>query len=268
MKPAKNPDPHPDTLWLHLRELPYFRALMRAVEASFYPGLTLPAPTLDVGCGDGHFVTVAFQRQIEVGIDPALNSLKEAARRGGYARLFQADGAFLPFPNDYFASGISNSVLEHIPHVEAVLSEIQRVLQPGAPFVFCGPNPRFLDALSISNWLDRLRLKPLGDRYRAFFNRISRHYNSDSEEVWGSRLAEAGFSLDRCWNYYAPDALQVTEWGHYFGLPTLFWRLTTRRWILAPERWNLWLTERYTRRHFRPEPHPEGVCTFYVAHKN
>ncbi|OQY91977.1 MAG: hypothetical protein B6D39_05480, partial [Anaerolineae bacterium UTCFX2] len=90
----------------------------------------------------------------------------------------------------------------------------------------------------------------------------------DSTEVWGDRLAKAGFSLDRCWTYYAPDALQVTEWGHYFGVPALFWRLTTGRWILAPERWNLWLTESYTRRHFRPEPHPEGVCTFYVAHKN
>ena len=45
------PDPPKDYLWLHLRELPYFRSLMRAVEASFYAGLDLPSPLLDVGCG-------------------------------------------------------------------------------------------------------------------------------------------------------------------------------------------------------------------------
>ena len=53
-----------DYLWLHLRDLPYFRALLRAIEASYYEGLDLPSPTLDVGCGDGHFATIAFDRPI------------------------------------------------------------------------------------------------------------------------------------------------------------------------------------------------------------
>lgn len=260
--------PAKDYLWLHLRELPYFRSLMRAVEASFYPKLELPEPTLDIGCGDGHFVTVAFDRKIGAGIDPAYASLQEAHRRGGYLNLFQADGARMPFPDHVFASAMSNSVLEHIPQIDAVLQETSRVLEPGAPFVFCGPNERFLQALSIGRALDRLGLHPLGDRYRAFFNRISRHYNSDSPEVWGKRLANAGFTLDRWWTYYPPDALQVTEWGHYFGLPSLFWRLTTGKWILTPERWNLGLTERYVRRHYHPEACEDGVCTFFIAHKN
>jgi hypothetical protein len=59
-----------DYLWLNLRELPYFRGLMRAVEASFYARLDLPGPVLDVGSGDGQFVTVAFDQLIDVGIDP------------------------------------------------------------------------------------------------------------------------------------------------------------------------------------------------------
>ena len=52
-----------DYLWLHLRDLPYFRAMLRAVEAQFYQEFELPAPTLDVGCGDGHFATIAFDRR-------------------------------------------------------------------------------------------------------------------------------------------------------------------------------------------------------------
>ena len=59
-----------DLLWRHLKELPYFRALLRAVEAGFYQEASLPAPSLDVGCGDGHFASAAFERPLEVGIEP------------------------------------------------------------------------------------------------------------------------------------------------------------------------------------------------------
>ena len=38
-----------DYLYLHLRDLPYFRALVRGVEATYYQTIDLPAPTLDVG---------------------------------------------------------------------------------------------------------------------------------------------------------------------------------------------------------------------------
>ncbi|MBN1145626.1 MAG: class I SAM-dependent methyltransferase [Anaerolineales bacterium] len=256
-----------DYLWLHLRELPYFRALMRAVEASFYADLDLPSPLLDVGCGDGHFVTVALERQVDVGLDPWRAPIQEAARRGGYRLLVQADGARAPFPEAYFGSAMSNSVLEHIPDVESVLREVARLLKPGAPFVFCGPNHNFLPSLSLGRALDRVGLRPLGDAYRAFFNRISRHYHSDPPEVWAARLEQAGFELERWWHYYAPQALHVTEWGHYFGLPCLAAHKLTGRWILSPTRWNLALTERITRRRFDASQRQDGVCSFYIARR-
>ena len=260
--------PTKDYLWLHLIELPYFRGLMRAVEASFYRQLDLPAPILDVGCGDGHFATTAFEAPIDVGLDPGGAPLREAARRGGYRLLVQADGGKMPFPEASFSSAFSNSVLEHIPHLEAVLAEVHRVLKPGAPFVFCGPNHTFLANLSIGRTLDRLGFTRLGDAYRGFFNRISRHYHSDSPEVWLARLQQAGFAVERWWHYYPPEALHVTEWGHYFGLPSLVSKALTGRWILAPTRWNLALTEAFTRRYYQEAaPCEKGVCTFYVTRK-
>jgi SAM-dependent methyltransferase len=257
-----------DYLKLHLRELPYFRSLMRAVEASFYHQLDLPEPLLDVGCGDGHFAGVAFDHILTMGLDPAFASLKETSQRGCYRFLTQADGKRMPYRDGVFASAFSNSVLEHIPGVESVLHEVSRVLRHGAPFVFCGPNDRFLSALSVSNFLDKVRLPGLAERYRRFFNQISRHYNSDPPEVWSSRLEQAGFTLDRYWHYYPPDALRVTEWGHYFGLPSLIWKKITGRWVLVPTDWNLKLTELYTRRHYYPYSRDDGVCTFYLAHRN
>ncbi len=258
-----------DYLWLHLKDLPYFRSLVRAVEARFYKDIDLPEPVLDVGCGDGHFASVAFDRPLDVGIDPWTGPIRKAARYGGYKALVQGDGAYLPFPDRYFGSAVSNSVLEHIPPVDEVLGETARVLQPGAPFVFCVPNDHFLDSLSVSRALDRAGLRRLGNSYRAFFNRISRHVHCDPPEVWQDRLMRAGFLVDRWWHYFPPQAMQVVEWGHYFGLPSLLIHGLTRRWLLAPRRWNLALTRRIVEPYYRQDPaSPDGVYTFYITHRH
>lgn len=254
-----------DFLWLNLRDLPYFRAMLRAVEAQFYQGFELSAPTLDVGCGDGHFATVAFERKLEVGLDPWTGPIHQAARRGGYAALVQADGGKIPFPEAYFASAISNSVLEHIPHVQAVLVELRRVLKTGARFLFCVPNPRYLSELSMPVIFGRMGLRPAGEAYRNWFQRMSRVEHAFWPETWQGWLQEAGFELEKWWHYFSPQAMRMLEWGHYFGAPTLLPHAVCQRWIIAPWHWNLFLTERLVRRHALAQPDPQGTFTFYVA---
>lgn len=255
-----------DYLRLHLRDLPYFRSLLRAVEARFYRDFDLPRPILDIGCGDGHFATIAFDQPLDVGLDPWGGPIREAAQRGAYRYLAQAEGACMPFPDGFFGSALSNSVLEHIPDVEAVLREARRVLKPGAPFVFCVPNHHFLDSLSIGRILDRAYLRSLGDSYRAFFNRIARHEHCDPPEVWEARLNAAGFRLERWWHYYPPAAMQVSEWGHYFGLPALVTYKLARRWTVAPRLWNQGVVYRLIKHHYEgPSQSNDGVCTFYVV---
>src|SRR5512142_1616937 len=127
--------PSKDFLFLHVRDLPYFRGLLRAVESRFYQDLPLPSPVYDLGCGDGDFASLTFDRKLDVGLDPWHAPVHEAAKRDAYRGLVEADAAASPFPSQHFASGISNSVLEHIPHIDAVLAETARVLKPGAPFV-------------------------------------------------------------------------------------------------------------------------------------
>jgi len=137
-----------DFLWPHLQELPYFRALLRSIEATFYQDLDLPSPVLDMGCGDGHFASVTFSEPVDIGVDPDLRSLREARRRGAYSSLIQADGAILPLSGGTIASAFSNSVLEHIPHLDRVLKELGRVMVSGAPLVFTVPNPGYRTELS------------------------------------------------------------------------------------------------------------------------
>jgi len=256
-----------DYLFLHLRDLPYFRALVRGVESEYYQDLDLPSPTLDVGCGDGHFTQLTFDRKLDVGLDPWHGPIHEAGTRHVYELLIEGDAAQSPFPDGHFASALSNSVLEHIPHIDAVLTETSRTLSAGAPFVFCVPNERYLSELDIPRRLRQIGLKKLADLYTEWFRFISRVEHADGPEVWEKRLNAAGFELERWWHYFSPQAMRVLEWGHYFGLPSLIVHVATRKWLLVPERWNLWLTEKFVRPYASAEPVDDGTFTFYIARK-
>jgi hypothetical protein len=105
--------------------------------------------------------------------------------------------------------------------------------------VFCVPNHRFPQALSVRKFLTKIGLPRLGRAYSRFFNRIARHAHTDAPEIWKERLTRAGFVLEQSWDYFPPDALRVLEWGHPLGLPSLFSKKLFGRWILIPTRWNL-----------------------------
>ena len=250
-----------------LRDLPYFRALIRAAESSFYQELEMPRPVLDIGCGDGHFAATTFSSPLDVGIDPWGKAIKEAARRNGYYWVVQSDGQRLPFADGSFASAVSNSVLEHIRPVDLVLSEIHRVLKPGSPFFMCVPNPAYLEQLSIAGFLNKIGLNQASRFYTEWFRKMSRVEHADPPTAWKERLQAAGFRLERWWHYLPPPAWHAAEWGHYFGAPTLLPHALFGRWILAPANWNLALTERFLQPYLQQVIDPEGVFTFYVARK-
>jgi SAM-dependent methyltransferase len=257
-----------DYLWPHLKELPFFRSLLRAVEASQYQDLDLPEPILDLGSGDGLFADLVFNFKINVGLDPWWEPLVESQRYpDSYDGLVQADGAGMPFSTGHFASALSNSVLEHIDHVDDVLAETGRVLRPGAPFIFCCPNTGYYLQLLVPAILRKIGLDKLAEVYISWFMRMSRTYHADMPEIWQQRLVRAGFTLERWWNYFPPASLRMLEWGHFCGLPSLLAKKLFGRWIIAPTRWNLWLTERLVRPYAGTEPHPQGTYTFYLARK-
>ncbi len=251
----------------HLRDLPYFRAMLRAVEDKFYQDISLAAPVLDMGCGDGHFASVAFRQHLDVGIDPWVAPLKEAQRRGCYRMVLQADGARMPFPDNWFASAVSNSVLEHIPHVDQVVAEIARVVRPGGLFVFCVPNDRFTVELQGATVLRKIGMHSASQSYSRLFNRISRHAHTDSQATWQERLAKAGFSVEKSWDYFPPRSLHVLEMGHFFGLPSLVTRRITGNWILVKNNTNLWLPWLITHNHVLNPISNQGVYSFYITRR-
>ena len=255
------PRPAPDYLWNQLADLPYFRALLRAVESRFYERLPVIEPVLDLGSGDGSFAQQTFARPLTAGIDPWWPPTLEARQRKSHCLLALASGAALPFAEGTFQTIVSNSVLEHIPDLDPVIAEAFRVLRPGGHLLFCSPSDHFTD------WL--LGAKLLGDAYRRWFNRISRHQHCDSPAVWRARLERAGFQVDAIWYYFSPRALQTLELGHYFGLPNLITKKLLGEWVLFPSRGNPLL--RFLDATLRPiydEPlQDKGAYLFGVARK-
>lgn len=250
-----------DYLWTQLKDLPYFRALLRAVESRFYRDLPLEPPILDLGSGDGLFAAQTFARPLDVGIDPFTSPTYGSVFRQGHKATGIADGAHMPFPDASFQTIISNSVLEHIPDLEPVIGECARVLRPGGHFVFCSPSDHFTD------WF--VGAKFLGNRYRDFFQRISRHHHCDSPQTWTARLQRHGFEVERIWYYFSPKALRTLEIGHYLGLPNLISKRLFDQWVLWPSKANpflrlldAWLRPLYN----EPLANP-GAYLFCVARK-
>jgi ubiquinone/menaquinone biosynthesis C-methylase UbiE len=260
-----------DLLWQQLKTVPAFRALLRAVESRFYRQLgqqgLIQEPLLDIGCGDGHFAQVTFDAPLTVGIDPWQGPLRKAQRAGAHRLVIHGWGDRMPFPDNHFQTVISNSVLEHIPDVQAVLNEASRVLQPDGTLIITMPSHYFTQFLGGADFLAGLGLTGLAERYRTLFNAISRHAHTDPPEQWATRLAQAGFRVERWQYYFSQGALQTLEWGHAQGLPSAVIHALTGQWIIAPWRDSLRPTEEWVRPFYEEEFPDAGAYLLFVARK-
>ena len=249
----------------HLREMPFHRVIMRSIEARILAEVPFPRPVLDVGCGDGHFGSVLFPEGAEVGLDPSLAELAEAAARGVYRLRVAADSGAMPFPDGAFASVVSNCVFEHIPNIRATIGEIGRVLKPGGIFACTVIGERFSEFLTDARTWRRLGLSRLHRAYLAWFNRKSVHFHFDPPPVWIDRFARAGLEVRR-WRYYlSPAAARTFHRSHYVSLSHLLAKRLTGRWVPLPR-----LTDNaFWIRRFRPlveEAEPQaGSCIAFIC---
>jgi SAM-dependent methyltransferase len=192
-------------------------ALHRAIELEFVSRWPLPRGFgIDIGCGDGTVTSVLISKaKLEhwrlVGIDPDPFEVNLARQRGCYVRVHIASAEKIPEKEGEFDFAFSNSVLEHIPDIDACLVEIARVLRRDAPFIFTVPSehwPHFLKGPGF------LYGKLFGLDRKAYLRNfdmrtaICRYWPL---EMWRFHLERAGFRLTGVGEYLTPMELQRIE---------------------------------------------------------
>jgi ubiquinone biosynthesis O-methyltransferase len=130
---------------------------------------------LDLGCGGG-FMAEALARRgaIVTGIDPSAGAIAIAESHAAAKQLpisyLTAKGESLPFADRSFDHVVCVDVLEHVGNLDAVISEIRRVLRPGGTLAFDTINRGFLARVVIVTLGERiLGLLPRGTHDPAKF---------------------------------------------------------------------------------------------------
>ena len=115
---------------------------------------------LEVGTGEGQVAraVAAANGATVVGVDPTVNQIVEAERRGGGPVYARSGAEALPFADGSFDAVVCCLVFEHIDDVDGALAEVARVLRPGGRFVFCLNHP--LLQTPGSGWIDDQILDP------------------------------------------------------------------------------------------------------------
>jgi SAM-dependent methyltransferase len=163
---------------------------------------------LDLGSGKGAFCgTLARAGYRAVGVDPSLAALSIARRYvDAEGRFVAAAGEDLPVSSEGFDRAVSVCVLEHTGDDARVLSEIHRVLKPGA-------------RLAIS--VDCLNSPHVSDEFRAHHVREYRCNQLYDEEKMRGLLEAAGFDvLESRYLFTGRLAIAILRWGsrfHYRG---------------------------------------------------
>lgn len=256
--------PSDDVLARHLKEVPPFRALIRAMESQLIQQAgPLPAPVLDIGCGDGHFACTGLHFMPDLGVDPAFARIREASARGCHRALITGRAEKLPIADHSFGSVVANCVLEHVLPLEQALAEIHRVLSPEGRFLFGVPSDSFADMLGGSRLLQFLHAPRLAQAYGNWFNRRSLHFHVDPPHAWLHRLQRHGFRC-RHWQYYGSAAsLAIFDGLHYLSIPQLVSHRFTGRWVWGRPPALQRLYERWLRPLAEEPPPAQGGYIFF-----
>jgi len=96
---------------------------------------------IDIGCGGGYLSEEFAKIGLKVtGVDPSKESIKAAEKHAGENNLkinyVHGYGESLPFESNSFSIAACCDVLEHVKDVNAVISEISRLLAPGGVLLF------------------------------------------------------------------------------------------------------------------------------------
>jgi SAM-dependent methyltransferase len=185
-------------------------ALWRAVEIREVLKEGLPDGTgLDLGCGDGALtgMILRYLRNVPefIGLDYDPGEIRVADRRGVYASTICSGGENMPVDNATVDFVFSNSVLEHLPDLDATIRECARIIRPGGSFVATVPAPEFRNLLRAKGKTGEARKE-----YLARMDARLAHHNYLDAEGWKQLLGKHGLTMNYARGYLTKS--QVQRW--------------------------------------------------------
>lgn len=150
-------------------------------------------PVLDVGCGDGFWWTLrAHDRREVYGIDISAREIAQARTR--ITAALTDVSAEQAFPGVAFAEIIGNCSLEHVPDIDAALSNLRSSAAPDARLLMFVPTPRWAYQGKLQAWL--LRHAPrVAMSLAGALNGFFQHWHLYDAKVWTRLLAQNGWRV-------------------------------------------------------------------------
>ncbi|HEY0193625.1 MAG TPA: class I SAM-dependent methyltransferase [Kofleriaceae bacterium] len=149
-------------------------------------------PVLDVGCGDGFWWTLRDAHGEVYGIDISAREIAQARTRI-HAELTDVSRE-RPFPGVEFQQIIGNCSLEHVPDIDAALSNLRSAAAPGARLMMFVPTPRWAFQGEVQSWLLR-RAPRLAMTVSGALNGFFQHWHLYDAKVWTRLLAQNGWRV-------------------------------------------------------------------------
>jgi SAM-dependent methyltransferase len=147
-------------------------------------------PVLDVGCGDGFWWTLRGDQGEVYGIDISAREIAQARTR--INAVLTDVSREQPFPGTQFEEIIGNCSLEHVPDIDAALSNLRKAAAPDARLLMFVPTPRWAYQGKLQSWLLR-RAPRVAMSVAGAMNGFFQHWHLYDAKVWTRLLAQNGW---------------------------------------------------------------------------
>ncbi|MGF7241924.1 SAM-dependent methyltransferase [Pseudomonas oryzihabitans] len=127
---------------------------------------------VDVGCGRGEWLTLLSENGLRgIGVDTNESMVQRCHEQGLEAHLADALTYLENCASDSLGMVTGFHIVEHIPgdKLQALFTEVFRVLRPGGVVIFETPNPENLLVSTASFYLDPTHLHPLPRQLLQFY---------------------------------------------------------------------------------------------------
>jgi hypothetical protein len=149
-------------------------------------------PVLDVGCGDGFWWTLRGDHGEVYGIDISAREIAQARTR--ITAALTDVSRERPFPGTQFEEIIGNCSLEHVPDIDAALSNLRRAAAPGCRLLMFVPTPRWAYQGRLQSWL-LARAPRVAMSLSGALNGFFQHWHLYDSKVWTRLLAQNGWQV-------------------------------------------------------------------------